>query len=152
MARKLQFTYTQFKTIYSKTTRLCVDILIKNEKGILLILRKKNGWLNQWHFPGGMVFYREKIIDTVHRIANEELGVEVKIQKNLGYIEYFSELKERGFGYSVSIVFLCRPLNSNFILDDITGKVKYFNTIPNNTVIEQKDFIVGMLKYSHVRH
>lgn len=42
---------------------------------------------------------------TVKRIALEELGASVNVGKLLGYIEYTSEEKERGFGYTITMVF-----------------------------------------------
>lgn len=107
MKRKLPFTYEQFKEIYSQVPRLCVDLLITTEKGTLLILRKNFGWEGQWHLPGGTVYYKEKVEDAVQRIAQEELGVDVTINQFLRYVEYPHEETERGFGYSVSLLFDC---------------------------------------------
>jgi len=118
-----------------------VDLVIKSNNGILLTFRKKNGYENQWHIPGGTVFYREKLIDAAKRVAKEELGVNVTIQKFIGYIEYFSEEAERGFGYTVTLVFLCKLNDLKFVLDNQTSKVGFFKIIPKNTIKEQKKFL-----------
>lgn len=120
---------------------MCVDLVIHTDKGVLLTLRTKNGYLNQWHLPGGTVFYREKITDAVKRIAREELGIEVEIERFHGYLEYFSEVKERGFGYSVSLVFVCKPRLIEFHLDDQAEKAEFFTTPPENTVEEQTELL-----------
>lgn len=141
MKRKQPFSFEEFKEIYSKVPRLCVDLIIKSDKGVLLTLRQKNGYEGQWHFPGGTVFYREEIETAIKRIAKEELGSDISIKDFKGYIEYFSEEKERGFGYTVSLVFLCKIRNTKFNLDNQVEKVNYFKTPPANTIKEQKEFL-----------
>lgn len=141
MKRKLPFTFKQFKSIYSKVPRLCVDLVIKTNKGYLLTLRKKNGYEDQWHLPGGTVYYREGVKKAVERIAKEELGIKISIKKFLGYLEYPSEIKERDFGHTITLVFLCGTNRLNFKLDDQTEKAEFFKKPPNNTIIEQKKLL-----------
>jgi ADP-ribose pyrophosphatase YjhB (NUDIX family) len=144
--RKLPLTNEEFKSIYSKVTRLCVDLIINDKRGILLTLRQKNGWQGQWHFPGGTVCYREAVKDAVKRIAKEELGTSVKIVKLAGYIEYLDEVKERGFGYSVSIAFICHLKSEVMELDDQVEKAEFFKDLPKNMIIIQKDFLNKIIK------
>ncbi|OGM26618.1 hypothetical protein A3D00_01210 [Candidatus Woesebacteria bacterium RIFCSPHIGHO2_02_FULL_38_9] len=144
MNRKQPLTYDEFKVIYSKVPRLCVDLVIKNNKEVLLTLRQKNGYEGQWHLPGGTVYYREPIQKAIKRIAKEELGIEISIEKFVGYLEYFSEEKERGFGYTVSLVFRCKSNDSNLNLDNQVEKAQYFKTPPNNTIVEQKDLLIKL--------
>lgn len=145
MSRKLPFTFKEFKSIYSKVPRLCVDLVVKTEQGVLLTLRLKNGYIGLWHLPGGTVLFREFIEKAIVRVAKEELGIKVSIDKLLGYIEYFSEERERGFGYTVSLVFLCKPLDAVLQLDDQVKKADFFQVIPKNTIEEQKEFLTKHL-------
>lgn len=145
MKRKQPFTFQEFKAIYSKVPRICVDLIIKTNKGVLLTFRTKNGYENQWHLPGGTVYYREQVEDTVKRVAKEELGTEVSIEKFHGYLEYFSEEKQRGFGYTISLVFICKTKNSEIQLDDQVEKVGFFKTSPENTIQEQKELLDNLL-------
>lgn len=146
MSRQQPLTFAEFKSIYSRVPRLCVDLVIETDQGYLLTLRQKNGYINQWHMPGGTVFFREKITDTIQRIAQEEIGTKVTIKKSLGYIEYFSEVAERGFGYTVSLTFLCTlPKNFKLTLDNQAEKYGFFKTLPDNTVLEQKEFIAKLI-------
>ena len=146
MARKQPFTFEEFKEIYSKVPRLCVDLVIKTKEGVLLTLRQKNGYAGQWHFPGGTVLYREPIIDAINRVANEELGIGVEVKKLIGFLEYPSEQKERGFGYTISLAFLCKPKSSIFKLDDQVEKAEYFAVPPENTIQEQKELLYKLSK------
>jgi hypothetical protein len=78
----------------------------------------------------------------VKRTAMEELGISVKVGKLLGIIQYFSEQKERGFGFSVGIAFLCTPESSiNINVNDQAIEARWFLDLPENLVVEQKDFL-----------
>jgi ADP-ribose pyrophosphatase YjhB (NUDIX family) len=131
----------EFEEIYSRVPRLCVDVIIKTEKGLLLTLRKEDSWKDMWHIPGGTLNYRERLKDAVKRVAKEELGIDVVVGDLLGYIEYFSEEGERGFGYSVSFEFSCKPSSTDISLDEQAEDVKFFQVLPENIIPEQKDFI-----------
>lgn len=141
MSRKYPLTLEEFQAIYSRVPRLTVDLVVQNERGIILTLRQKNGWEDMWHLPGGTVYFKESVEDTVHRVAQEELGIDVKIERNLGYIEYPTEEKERGYGYSISLVFLCRPKSTNFVLDDQVEKIDFFRILPTKIIREHATFI-----------
>lgn len=141
MAYIFPLTEEEFKSIYSKVPRLCVDLFIQTEQGILLTLRKEKSWNSQWHIPGGTLYYKERLEDAVQRVAKGELGIEVSIEKLLGYIEYSSEEKERGFGYTVSVAFLCSPKSTEFKLNQQASEAKFFISLPANTIVEQKQFI-----------
>jgi len=137
------FSPEEFKAIFSKVPRLCVELAIKTPEGIILALRSLPTWNGQWHLPGGMVFYKEKIAHAIKRIAKDELGISVNIQKLLGYIEYPSEEKERGFGFSIGIIFLCSP---DKIMDlkpnnEEASEIKIFKKLPPNMIEEHYAFL-----------
>lgn len=145
MVRKQPFSFEEFKSIYSRVPRLCVDLVIRTDNGILLTLREKNGFLNQWHLPGGTVYFRERLVDAVQRVAQEELGTELIIESQTGHIEYLSEVEERGFGYSVAVVFICKLKSDKLALDDQSTKFDFFKTPPENTIEEQREFLNKLL-------
>ncbi len=138
MTRKKPFTPEEFKSIYSRVPRVTVDLVIRTEQGTLLIVRDSGGWVGQWHLPGGTIFYRERIADAIERIAEEEVGIKVKVEKFLEHIEFLSEEKERGYGYSISLVYLCAPVEP---IPDKTDKYTFFKTLPDNIVSEHKEVI-----------
>lgn len=136
--RNRPFSYAAFTQIYSQVPRLTVDLVVQTEGGVVLVKRQEQSWHGQWHLPGGTVLYREKITDAVQRIAHEELGVSVKIEKLLGYIEYPSEVIERGFGYSVSLTFQCQvePTQIDWLRWS-EQEIQIFESVPETTVSEQ---------------
>ena len=131
----------EFVKIYSRVPRLCVDLIIRHKNGVILTLRKLPTWHKQWHLPGGGVQYQETIAQAVARKAKEELGIEVKIVKTLGYIEFPSEQKERGFGWSVSIGILCDYVSGVLTPNEEAYDVKVFTELPENTIVEQAEFL-----------
>ena len=86
MAKKLPFEI--YQEIYSKVPRLTVELLIKNEDGILLVKRNIPPGKGFWYLPGGTILLDESIEDCIKRIATEELGVEVEIVKFIKVLDW----------------------------------------------------------------
>lgn len=65
----------------------------------------------------------------------------MSIEKLLGYIEYPSEIKERGFGWAVGIAFLCTPASD--IDHDAWKKesIEAFKKLPDNLIEEQRKIL-----------
>ena len=95
MQKKGWLTDKDFNFIYSRAPRICVDLIIKNKQGnVLLTFRKIRPYKNKWHLPGGTVLFRESIDGAIQRIALSELNSSVKVHKLLGYMEFLRETKE----------------------------------------------------------
>lgn len=144
MTRQKPFSYEEFKAIYSQVPRLVVEVVVQTENGIVLTLRKDTSWNNLWHLPGGTVFYKEYIEDAIQRISREELSIEVTKQKFIDYLEYPSEEKERGFGWSVGLAFLCTPNSPLPEYNQEGEKIQVFDSIPDNIVEEHKRLLTGI--------
>ncbi|MGD0976838.1 MAG: NUDIX domain-containing protein [Minisyncoccia bacterium] len=136
------FTFEEFRAIYSKVPRLCVIVVVKTNKGIVLALRKLSSWNNLWHIPGGTVYYKETMHDAVRRVASDELGISVRIKDCLGYIDaYPSEEKEVGFGSTVSLVFLCEIKKGRLMPNEDASEIKIFKKLPKNMIAEEKEYL-----------
>lgn len=130
-----------FKDIYSKVPRLCAEVIIRSEKGVLLTYRSISPYKNLWHVPGGTVLYKESMETAVKRIAREELGIEVEIMHLVGVNEYPSEEKDRGFGWPMGVNYLCRIISGLPRGSKQANEVKFFQELPINIVEEQKVFL-----------
>lgn len=135
------FTPGEFKELYSKVSRLTVDLIVKTPKGIVLTLRAHYTWKGQWHFPGGTVRYKESVMQAIDRVARDEIGQPVQAVKLLGYIEYPSEEEQRGFGSTVSLAFLCKTDETAFTVNEDASRVEVFATPPENMIAEQAAFL-----------
>jgi ADP-ribose pyrophosphatase YjhB (NUDIX family) len=139
------FSNSEFKEIYSKVPRLTVEVILKVGDGVVLMKRTEKSWRGKWHIPGGTVFYEETLEKAVKRVAKEELNVEIDVDGLIGYIEYPSEKKERGFGTSIGIAFKCSPTNKpNLELIEKEG-VKIFKKLPKNLIEEQRKILTRIV-------
>lgn len=144
MSKVKKLSLEDFKFIYSKVPRLCVDLLIKNEKGVLLTLREIKPYKGFWHLPGGTVLLRETLNQAVKRIAKDELGVEVLVEKQLTAIE-FSQNLPLPYKSTISIGFLVKIKNYDIDLNNQASKFNFFHKLPLKIIPSHKDFI---LKYN----
>jgi ADP-ribose pyrophosphatase YjhB (NUDIX family) len=135
------FSPEEFENIFSKVPRLCVDLVIRKDDGIILTLRTLPTWNNMWHTPGSMVLYRESIMDAIARVAKEEIGAEVNVVKFLDYMEFFSELEQRGYGYSVSMAFLCDYTGGDLKPNGDAEEIRVFRELPENMIEEQHQML-----------
>lgn len=134
MARKLP--YKIFRSIYSKVPRLCVELVIKDRRGVLMTLRAIKPAKGCWHLPGGTVLFQESIDDAVRRVAKEELNLNVSVKRLLAILEY----RKTGsvLGHAVSLVFLVKPVRGKLKLDRQASKFGYFKKFPKKSLKEYK--------------
>ena len=64
----------------------------------------------------------------------------VSANRLLGYIEY-NEEKERGYGWTVSMVFLCFSDGKDMKPNEDASEIKIFNKLPDNIIEEQRVFL-----------
>lgn len=139
MVKVQKIPFTEFKKIYSRVPRLCVEVVLMRGKSLLLIRRTIKPAIGQWHTPGGTVLKGEDLEQAVQRVAFEELGVVVKVLKFIGVIEYRSYINH--YSQDVSLAFTVRAKNNKkFDLDGHADKYSFFSEIPKNTIHDQKEF------------
>ncbi|OHB20154.1 MAG: hypothetical protein A2854_05095 [Parcubacteria group bacterium RIFCSPHIGHO2_01_FULL_56_18] len=140
--RKKPLSSEKFEEIFSQVPRLCVDLIIRKDGGLILSQRSLPTWHGQWHLPGGTIYYQERVADAAYRIAKEETGIDITIAKTLGYIEITSSLKERGYGQDISIALLADYQGGElYEKTDEASALGVFKEIPENTVAEHVEFL-----------
>ena len=60
----------------------------------------------------------------------------------MGYLEYPEEIKERGFGWSVSVPFLCEIISGDLKTNDDAYEARIFSQLPEKMVREHKSFLI----------
>lgn len=128
-----------YKYIFSKVPRLCIDILITKDKKVLLTKRNIEPHKGRWHLPGGRVSMREKLTDAVKRIAERELGVRVEATKQIGFMEFPHDGE---FAHSVSIVFRAEIISGELKPDNDAVDIKYWQNMPEDMHPEHKEFLI----------
>lgn len=122
----------EYLSIFSKVPRLCVDLVIENEEGILFTKRKIHPYFGKWHIPGGSVLINETLHQAIKRIGREELNLDIESIKIIRAIEYFKEKKEDI--HSVTVVFLTKINSGNIILNEQAEDFIFSKTIPENII------------------
>ena len=139
--RKQTLTKAEFDMIYSKVPRLCVEVILRSEKGgIWLAKRKTDPAKGLWYTPGGTVLMHELLIDAVKRIASEELLIaEMTTEpKMIDTIEYdFSTYS----GFPISIAYEINTKQTPQIGLD-REEVKLFMKLPEQMIPEHRDFLM----------
>lgn len=144
--KKITFLpFKEFKSIYSRVPRLCVEAVIVTKNGIILTKRNIKPASGKWHIPGGTVLKGEKLKDGIIRIAKDETGLDVEIIKLLGVIEY--NFKDY-FSQPIGLAYLLKPKNKNFELkiNNQANEIKIFSELPKNMIKVQKIFLENNLK------
>ncbi len=79
-----------FKSIIKHIPLISLDFVVRRHGKVLLGKRLNKPAKGYWFTVGGRIFKDEKINDTIHRIAKEELGVELTtVPKFIGVFEHF---------------------------------------------------------------
>jgi ADP-ribose pyrophosphatase YjhB (NUDIX family) len=127
--------------IYSHSPRLCIDLVIKDRRGVLFALRDIEPHKDRWHLPGGRVRWREPILDAIRRIAKQELNILVEVIKMLGHVEYLRECQNGSLRHTVSIVFLVKVAGG--IPENCwqSKKIAFFKVLPKKIQREQGKFL-----------
>lgn len=129
----VKLTLSEYSEVVRKIPILCVDGVIRNEKGQYLLVKRKNEpFKGQWWVPRGRVLKGETIEEAFRRKMMEELGIAVKIIGPAGYYENSSlksPLTETDDLYCVSIVFLAIPLSLDIRLDDQSLEWGFFEEL-----------------------
>ena len=134
---KTYLTDDEYDFIYSRVPRICIDLLIRDSNGgILLTKRDSEPYKDYWHTPGGRVKFRETIKEAVKRIALIELNKSVEVGNMIGFVELLNEQQGNSQRHSITIYFEC-------FSEGIEGN--YFKQLPEKTIPEQLEFLKTIL-------
>jgi len=131
----------EFDSIFSRVPRLCVEVVIvAPEHGVLLTRRDIPPNVGAWHIPGGTVLFGEPLVETVKRVACDELGLEVAVGELLGYIEYPSHY-DNGLDSPVGLAFATEVVPRYPDAEDLSEGCEWFTRLPAGLYDEQRDFL-----------
>ena len=134
----------EYNFVFDRVPRLCVDLVIKSGKGILLSLRDIEPYKGSWHLPGGMVYKNEPVHHAAKRIAKKETGLDIKIKRFLGYMEFLHEIQNNHDRHMVSIVFDAYSVNEKLKLkmDFQAKKIQFHSFLPKNIITQHQNFLI----------
>jgi ADP-ribose pyrophosphatase YjhB (NUDIX family) len=136
---KIELGEEIFRFISKVTPMVNVDLLIKDENGrTLLSWRDDLPSGTGWHIPGGIVRFKETFENRIKKVAQNEIGKEVKFDlKPLAVNEIILDQAERA--HFISFLYKCF-LSSRFTPENIglketdKGYLKWHDKCPENLI------------------
>ena len=136
---KRKFSFAS-KTVYDNFRRYfpfsCIDLLIFKNNQILLTKRTLPPYKGFWQLPGGIIRKQENMKNAVKRLAKEELGVKIDIEKYIGVYESLNQYR-----HDLSHGFIVSVKNGRIKTDYQAEDLGFFKKIPNKTVFHHKTMI-----------
>ena len=114
------------------------ELVVIGKKGILLTWREDKWWKG-WHFPGGLLRYRESFDERIQKVAFDELGINLTSCKFLFPINYSQGVR----CHSVSLVFLCKTAM-------IPKDGKFFKKMPKSIIESHKELWEKTIEMGYV--
>ena len=105
-----------WRTIVASVPIVSVDLVIRRDGGVVLGRRTNEPAKGHWFIPGGRVLKGESRRESVHRVAAEELGIEVEIVESLGAFEHLYDTSD------VPGVDSKHYLANGYVVDVVDGK------------------------------
>lgn len=144
MKKPSKIPFEEFKSIFSRVPRFCIEVIIQTDQGVLLTLREIEPYKGSWHLPGGGLLFGEKIKDAIQRIAKEEVGLKVKVVKQFNVIEYFlnqnSEIS--GYSHAISVPYLVVPISRKIRGSSQASQIKFFKKLPTKIIPHHRKFLL----------
>jgi colanic acid biosynthesis protein WcaH len=83
-----QIADDDWETVIRNVPIVSIDLVVQSADGVILGKRTNEPAKGEWFVPGGRVHKHERLVDATHRVANAELGIDVKIVERLGSYEH----------------------------------------------------------------
>ncbi|MBI4945434.1 MAG: NUDIX hydrolase [Bacteroidetes bacterium] len=117
---KIQFIRDDLYNVILQSLSIpCVDLLVRNKKGeILLVKRKNEPEKDKWWVPGGRVHFGEKRTDTAIRKLKEECNLEGTHYTEIGNFEFVYNLKNDRVIHNISSLYSVTVNSENVTLDE----------------------------------
>ena len=111
----------EWETIIRNVPIVSVDLVVRQDGGVILGKRTNPPAEGEWFVPGGTVFKHERLEEAIHRIAKEELGVDVTVDRRLGVYEHLydtAELEDVDGKHYVPVAYEVTAQSGNFQTDE----------------------------------
>lgn len=141
----------QFESFTARLPECCVEVVLEVDGAVLVAKRANEPAKGEWFWPGGRLRKGEILDKAAHRVANEELDIDVTLVRQLGVYSHFWETSAVGAGpsrHTVNVVFHARPVgpSPSITLDDQHEDYRFLSSIESDlhtyvqTYLEDGDF------------
>lgn len=111
-----------FKTVVESTPLVSIDLVVRNQQGMILLGERTNRPAQgYWFVPGGRILKDETFKSAFKRLANVELGVDLALDdaQFLGLYEHHYEDNFSGVSFSTHYVVLGYEVILNIETSDL---------------------------------
>jgi ADP-ribose pyrophosphatase YjhB (NUDIX family) len=129
----------EYRYVFARVPRLCVDLVFENGDDILLTLRDIDPGRGFWHMPGGGVLRGETVQGALRRIALDETGLEPASPELLGVMEFSAP--DSPFFHTVSLVYRVRQWSGTLRGSNQGKELRFFRELPEKMIREQGEFL-----------
>jgi colanic acid biosynthesis protein WcaH len=119
----------EYRVIARNVPIVSVDLLVHHDGGLVLGERRNEPAKGKWFVPGGTVMKGETLVQAVHRVARQELGTDVLVDRRLGTYEHFYDAAETPGVESkqyLATAFVVTPRSEELEPDDQHGSLEVF--------------------------
>lgn len=125
-----QIPEDEFAVCQRHLPEACVEVFLEHDGGVLLARRTNEPAKGEWFTPGSRLYKGEELTAAAHRIAGEELGIDIELRAQLGVYSHFwdtSSVRGVDSRHTVNVVFRAVPATSTFDveLDDQHDAYKF---------------------------
>lgn len=124
----------EWETIVRHVPVPSVDLVVLHQGGVILGKRTNEPAKGEWFVPGGRIQKRETVESAVHRIATEELGIEIEIVEQLGAYEHIYDTADVDSGdgkHYIPIGFAVESRSEEIQTDKQHSTVRVFDEFPS---------------------
>jgi colanic acid biosynthesis protein WcaH len=111
-----------FADYVDRLPQVCVEVVVTHDGGVLLVRRTNQPAEGEWFWPGSRLRKGERLGTAARRVAQEELGLEVSVDRRLGVQEHFwNSASPEGADsrHTVNVVYEASPVGGlEVTLDD----------------------------------
>lgn len=125
--------------------QVCVEVVVSHDGGVGLARRTNEPAAGEWFWPGGRLYKGERLDVAAERIANEELGLSVTVERQLGVHAHFwdtASVAGADSRHTVNVVFLVSPDDDlDITLDSQHDDWQIANSLDNSFHEYVKEYI-----------
>lgn len=147
---KHPFTHDEFKAIYARVPRVCVDLVFLRPQSEThtnrVLLTKRSIDPKVWHLPGGTIQHGESIDAAACRVAARELGITIVRGNVMGVLEYPSHRLHGDSPIGLAYMVGGLPPDTKITLNDEASEYLWTACIPEDTHADQWTFIHTLMQ------
>ena len=140
-ARPKRLPQKLFLEAFKYTPRLAVCLLVKNEKGEILLTRRAiPPQKGAWHYPGTFLWKHEKISECFKRLFKDEFGMHLNGKARLKFLGLFENIHKDPRGHVIDAMWKYKISSAEKIIPTAeTREARFFKKLPQRIGFNHRD-------------